>query len=233
MAALVRFLKSSILSKIVMAVTGLVLVLFLLGHMAGNLQMYLGQDAMNTYAEALQGLGGLLWVIRAALFIMLVLHVITSIKLKYENYTARPEQYAMRKYVRASLSSRTMIWTGIMIFLFVTYHLLHFTIHATNPAYGGLYDAMGRHDVYSMVVLGYSNVLISVVYIAAMILLAFHLFHAIESMFQTLGVNHEKYNPFIHGLSLTVATIIMVGFIAIPVGVLFGWIELPAGVIIL
>ncbi|MBN1447522.1 MAG: succinate dehydrogenase cytochrome b subunit [Bacteroidetes bacterium] len=233
MAALVRFLKSSILSKVVMAATGLVLVLFLLGHMAGNLQMYLGQEKMNTYAETLQGLGSLLWVIRAALFVFLVLHVITSIKLKWENYTARPEQYTVKKYVRASLSSRTMIWTGVMIFLFLTYHLLHFTVRATNPSYGGLFDALGRPDVYSMVVIGYSNVLIAVVYIAAMLLLGFHLFHAIESMFQTLGVNHEKYNPFIHGLSLTVSTIIMLGFISIPVGVLFGWIELPAGVIVL
>lgn len=233
MAALVRFLKSSILSKVVMAVTGLVLVLFLLGHMAGNLQMYLGQDKMNTYAETLQALGGLLWLVRAVLLLCLVLHVITSIKLKYDNYTARPEQYSMKKYVRASLSSRTMIWTGIMIFLFLTYHLLHFTILVTNPIYGDLIDLTGRHDVYSMVILGYQNVLISVVYIAAMILLGFHLFHATESMFQTLGVNHEKYNPFIHGLSLVLAVVIMVGFISVPVGVLFGWIELPAGVIVL
>lgn len=233
MSALVRFLQSSILSKVVMAATGLVLVLFLLGHMAGNLQMYLGQETMNVYAETLQGLGNVLWLIRAVLFICLVLHVITSIKLKWENNAARPEPYAMKKYVRATLTSRTMIWTGVMIALFLTYHLLHFTIRATNPAYGGLFDVTGRTDVYSMVVLGYSNLLIALVYIAAMLLLGFHLFHAIESMFQTLGINHEKYNSFLHGLSLAVSIIIMVGFISIPIGVLVGWIALPAGVIAL
>jgi succinate dehydrogenase / fumarate reductase cytochrome b subunit len=126
-----------------------------------------------------------------------------------------------------------MIWSGVMISLFIIYHLLHFTVKSTNPAYDGLFDAAGRHDVYSMVILGYSNVLISLVYISAMILLGFHLFHAIESMFQTLGVNHPKYNSFIHGLSVTLATIVVVGFTMIPVGVLAGWIALPAGVIAL
>jgi succinate dehydrogenase / fumarate reductase cytochrome b subunit len=233
MAALVRFLQSTILSKVVVAVTGLFMVLFLLGHMTGNLQMYLGQETMNVYAETLQGLGGLLWVIRGALLLFLVLHVILTLRLKFLSMSARPEPYAVKNYVRATLTSRTMVWSGVMLSLFIVYHLLHFTVKATNPAYGGLFDAAGRHDVYSMVILGYSNVLISVVYIAAMILLGFHLFHAIESMFQTLGINHEKYNPIIHGLSVTLSTIIVVGFIMIPVGVLAGWIALPAGVIVL
>lgn len=233
MSALVRFLQSTILSKVVMASTGLVLVLFLIGHMIGNLQMHIGQEKMNIYAETLQGLGGLLWLIRGALFVFLVLHIITSIKLKLDNRAARPEPYAMKTWVRASLASRTMLWSGVMIGLFVTYHLLHFTIKATNPIYGDLVDAAGRHDVYSMVVLGYQNVLISVVYIAAMILLGFHLIHAIESMFQTLGVNHPKYNGMIHLLGVAVALIVCVGFISIPLGVLFGWISLPAGVIAL
>ena len=233
MAALVRFLQSTILSKVVVAVTGLFMVLFLLGHMAGNLQMYLGQEKMNIYAETLQGLGGLLWLVRAAMLLFLVLHIITSVRLKALNLSARPEPYAMKTWVRATFSSRTMFWTGVMIGLFIVYHLLHFTVKATNPAYGGLFDAAGRHDVYSMVVVGYSNVLIALVYIATMILLGFHLFHAIESMFQTLGVNHPKYNPIIHGLSVTLSIIIAFGFIMIPVGVLAGWIALPAGVIVL
>ncbi|MCB2205341.1 succinate dehydrogenase cytochrome b subunit [bacterium] len=233
MAALVRFLQSTILSKVVVAVTGLFMVLFILGHMIGNLQMYLGQDTMNHYAETLQGMGALLWLIRGGLLLFLVLHVITSIRLKALNLSARPEPYAVKNYVRATLTSRTMIWSGVMLFLFIVYHLLHFTVKATNPAYGGLFDAAGRHDVYSMVVIGYNNVLISIVYISAMILLGFHLFHAIESMFQTLGINHEKYNPLIHGLSVTLSTIIVAGFIMIPVGVLAGWITLPEGVIVL
>ena len=216
-----------------MAGTGLVLVLFLLGHMIGNLQMHIGQEKMNVYAETLQNLGGLLWIIRAALLLFLVLHVIASIRLKALNLSARPEPYAFKNTVKATLASRTMIWTGVMIFLFVTYHLLHFTVKATNPQYGGLFDATGRHDVYSMVVIGYQNIAISVVYILSMLMLGFHLIHAIESTFQTLGINHPKYNPFIHGLSVTLSLVIVIGFVSIPVGVLFGWIALPAGVVAL
>ncbi|MFZ1731669.1 MAG: succinate dehydrogenase cytochrome b subunit [Bacteroidota bacterium] len=221
------------MSKVVMAGTGLLLVLFLLGHMAGNLQMHMGQEKMNVYAETLQHLGGALWVIRSVLIIFLVLHIFTSIRLKALNLSARPEAYAFKNTVKATLASRTMIWTGVMIALFVTYHLLHFTIKSTNPQYNELFDSLGRHDVYTMVVLGYQNVIISAVYIAGMILLGFHLIHAIESMFQTLGINHPKYNSFIHGFSVTLSLIIVIGFISIPAGVLFGWIALPAGVVAL
>jgi succinate dehydrogenase / fumarate reductase cytochrome b subunit len=233
MTTLVRFLQSTILSKVVMAVTGLLLVLFLVGHMAGNLQMYLGQEKMNHYAETLQSLGGLLWFIRFVLLLFLVLHVWTSIRLKLLNNAARPVPYAFKATVRATLASRTMIWSGIMIFLFVSYHLMHFTLFVTNPAYSGLVDSLGRHDVYSMVILGYQNTLISLVYIAAMVLLGFHLYHAIASMFQTLGVNHKKYTPIINGLGIVLSIIIVVGFISIPLGVMAGLIELPAGVVAL
>ncbi|MFA6234844.1 MAG: succinate dehydrogenase cytochrome b subunit [Bacteroidota bacterium] len=233
MSALVRFFQSTILSKVVMAGTGLLLVLFILGHMAGNLQMHLGQEKMNVYAQTLQHLGGALWVIRAVLLLFLVLHIITSIRLKALNLSARPQAYAFKNTVKATLASRTMIWTGVMIALFLTYHLLHFTVKATNPQYGGLFDSLGRHDVYSMVIFGYQNILISIVYIAAMCLLGFHLIHAIESMFQTLGVNHPKYNSFIHGFSVTLSLVIVIGFISIPLGVIFGWIALPAGVVAL
>jgi len=232
MAALVRFLQSTILSKVVMAGTGLVLVLFLLGHMAGNLQMYFGQEKMNVYAETLQSLGGLLWVIRAFLLLCLVLHVITSIRLKALNLSARPVPYTIKATVRASLTSRTMIWTGALIFFFLAYHLLHFTIRVTNPIYAELIDVAGRMDVYTMVVLGFQDVLITVTYVISMLLLGFHLFHAIASMFQTLGVNHPRYTPMIETGSAVLAGVIVLGFLSIPFGVLFGWIALPAGVIV-
>jgi succinate dehydrogenase / fumarate reductase cytochrome b subunit len=147
--------------------------------------------------------------------------------------SARPVAYSKKATVVASLTSRTMMWTGAMIFLFVTYHILHFTVKATNPMYGELVDAAGRHDVYSMVVLGYQNVLISLTYFAAMLLLGFHLFHAIASMFQTMGVNHPVYTPMINKFGAVLAILIVVGFLSIPLGVLFGWIVLPAGVIVL
>ncbi len=228
MAAITRFLQSSILSKIVMAATGLILVLFLLGHMAGNLQMYSGPEKMNAYAHFLQGLGGTLWVIRGVLLLCALLHIITSIRLKMLNLEARPDAYVMKKWVKASLNSRTMLWTGVMIGLFLAYHLMHFTFRTTNPAVYML-DALGKPDAWTMVVLSYQNPLISITYIVAMLLLWSHLSHAISSMFQTLGVNHPRYNGFINGLGPFLSTIIVAGFISVPMGVLTGLIHLPAG----
>lgn len=224
-----RFLKSTILSKVVMAVTGLILVFFIIGHMSGNLQMYSGPEKMNRYAEFLQGLGTLLWLIRGILFICLVLHVWTSIRLKLLNMAARPVPYVKKEWVKASLTSRTMLWTGSFIFFFLAYHLLHFTLGTTNPDQYHVTDALGRHDVYTMVVLGYQNVLISVTYAISVILLGFHLNHAIASMFQTLGVNHPRYNPIIEKGGMILSIIIVAGFLSVPFGVLTGIIGLPAG----
>ena len=225
MASIVSYLKSSILSKVVMAATGVVLVAFLCGHMLGNTQMYLGQDKMNHYAETLQSLGAALWLIRGFMFLSVVLHIVTSINLKIINMRARPVAYVQKNWVKATIFSRTMLWTGVMIALFVTYHIMHFTLGSTNPGSFHLTDAAGRHDVYTMVLLGYQNVAISAVYIAAMILLGFHLAHAIASAFQTLGVNHPKYTGIIETGSALVSLVIVCGFIAVPLGVLLGFIK--------
>ena len=229
MAPFLNYLKSSILSKVVMASTGVVLVLFLFGHMLGNTQMYLGQDKMNHYAETLQGLGGALWIIRGVLLLCLLLHVITSIWLKFLNMSARPVAYQKKEWVKATVFSRTMLLSGVTIALFVTYHLMHFTIKNTNPAYAALRDGLGRMDVYSMVILGYQNIVISLVYITAMVLLGFHLNHATMSAFQTLGVNHPKYNGIIQTGSIALAALIVLGFISVPAGVLLGIIAPVAG----
>lgn len=227
---MLRFLKSTILSKVVMAATGLILVLFLFGHMAGNLQMFLGQDKMNTYAATLQSMGALLWFVRLVLLLSFILHVFTSIRLKLLNMSARPVAYAKKQWVRATLTSRTMMLSGSTIFAFLVYHLLHFTFGSTNPSHYHLTDALGRHDVYSMIILGYQNVPISLVYALAMLLLGFHLTHAIASTFQTLGINHPRFTPIIEKTGLAVALIIVIGFLSIPFGVLAGIIQLPAGV---
>jgi succinate dehydrogenase / fumarate reductase cytochrome b subunit len=228
MAAITRFLQSTILSKIVMALTGCILVLFLLGHMAGNLQMYSGPEKMNAYAHFLQGLGSTLWVIRAVMLTCAVLHIITSIYLKLQNLQARPDAYVMKKWVKASINSRTMLWTGSLIGIFLAYHLMHFTFRTTNEAVY-LLDAAGKPNAWLMVFLSYQNPLISITYIVAMVLLWSHLSHAITSMFQTLGVNHPKYNGFINAIGPFLSTIIVAGFISVPVGVLTGLIHLPAG----
>jgi succinate dehydrogenase / fumarate reductase cytochrome b subunit len=232
MAALVNFLKSSILSKVVMALTGVILVLYVLGHMAGNLQIFAGQDQLNTYAVALHSTGALLWIIRAFLLICFFLHIITSLYLKKLNLDARPDKYVYNNTVQATLSSRTMIWTGLLVFFFVLYHVLHFTTGDVQPENfkDHFLDAAGRPDVYTMVILGFKNVLVSISYILAVIFLAFHLNHAMGSMFQTLGINHPTYTPIINKSSVALSVIIAIGYLSIPLSVLFGIIKLPEGV---
>ena len=126
--ALFNYLKSTILSKVVMAVTGVIIVMFILGHTMGNMQIYLGQETFNNYAHTLQSLGKALWAIRAVLLLSIIFHIITSVRLKLLNLKAKPQKYYVKSYVKAKLTSRTMIWTGVMIAAFITYHILHFTV---------------------------------------------------------------------------------------------------------
>ena len=153
MAALVNFLKSSIVSKVVMALTGVILVAYVIGHMIGNLQIYVGQEQLNDYAVFLHSTGGILWAVRIVLLASFILHILTSLYLKKLNLDARPDKYVYKNTVRASLSSRTMIWTGLVIFFFVLYHVLHFTVGTVQPEKfkDVMIDTAGRPDVYSMV----------------------------------------------------------------------------------
>src|SRR5690606_488206 len=186
--------------------------------MLGNLQVFLEQDQMNTYAEALQNMGAGLWAVRIGLIALVVLHIITSLYLKKLNLDARPDKYVFNNTVQATLSSRTMIWSGLLILSFVIYHLLHFTIGTVDAANfkANFTEPLGRPDVYTMVVLGFQNVIVSISYIVAMVFLWFHLSHSISSMFQTLGMNHPTYNPIIKGLGPVLATIIVAGYLSIP-----------------
>ncbi len=148
--AIKNILKSTLLNKVVMAITGFFLILFVTGHMIGNLQVFAGREVFNTYAHFLQSLGELLWLIRISLFICLILHIITSIRLKALNLGAKPVGYKKKSYAKATFSARTMIWTGIMIFAFLVYHLMHFTIGVADPEIYGhpdYYDANASYFV--------------------------------------------------------------------------------------
>jgi succinate dehydrogenase / fumarate reductase cytochrome b subunit len=226
----VTFISSSIGKKVFMAVSGLLLFSFVVGHMIGNLQIFLGQDRLNTYAQALKDLPALVWFVRIFMFIFLVIHVWRGIQLYLENWFSRPRGYVYSATVQAPLASRTMIFTGAGILLYVVYHLLHFTLIVTNPQYAGLHDALGRHDVYSMVVLGFQNFLISGVYIVAMFSLCYHLTHAFKSLFQTLGLNNQRWEPRLNVLGYLIAIGIFVGYTAIPFAVMTNFITLPEGV---
>lgn len=228
------YLRSTVLSKVVMAITGAIIVLYVIVHTAGNLLIYLGRDTLNSYSAFLHSLGPILWIIRIILIVSAILHIITSIKLKFENWRAKPTKYAVKNYLKAKFTSRTMIWTGLMILAFVIYHLLHFTIRVTNPQhyYPEFYQPhnavssviLERFDVYRMVVLGFQNPLISIVYIIGVITVGFHLDHAIQSMFQTLGYNQKHYFPTIQKCSTGIAIIIALCLVSIPISVMLGFV---------
>jgi len=211
----------------VMAVTGIFLFGFVIAHMLGNLQIFLGQNALNSYAAKLQHLPELLWPARIFLLLTLIVHIWTAIQLTAENRKARPVKYAYKDTVQASYASRTMMVSGVIVALFIVYHLLHYTFKVTNPEFSHLTDAQGRHDVFSMVVLSFQNVWISLVYILAMILLSAHLSHGVSSLFQSLGFNHAKYQPIIAWSGKITAIIIFVGNSSIPAAVLMNWVRLP------
>jgi succinate dehydrogenase / fumarate reductase cytochrome b subunit len=221
--------KTSIGKKIIMAISGIVFVGFISGHMLGNLQVFLGQDTLNTYAEALQGLGALLWFIRAFLLAFIAFHIIFGIKLYFENRSSRPVRYVRVQNVESNLASRTMIFTGLLILFFVAYHLLHFTLIVTNPEYAALKDSLGRHDVYSMMILGFQNYIISGVYILAILFLSFHLSHSLFSLFQTLGLTNGVWVPRLRMISNIFAILIFIGYVSIPVGILLNLAKLPEG----
>ena len=226
--SLFGFLKSTLLSKVVMAVTGVIIVLFVTGHTVGNMQMFAGKETFNAYAHFLQGLGELLWVIRGVMLLSLILHVITSINLALINSAAKPVKYKVKRYVKAKLTTRTMIWTGLMILAFLVYHILHFTSGTADPSIYGHMETYGpnglfeRHDAYLMVVQGFQKPIVSIIYVVGVILMGFHLSHAIQSMFQTLGLNHPKYDALISKGTFIWAVVIVLCLISIPFAILFG-----------
>ena len=225
------FVNSSIGRKIIVAVTGLALVLFLAGHLTGNLLIYAGPKAFNDYAQflhsALHGAG--VWIARIGLLACFGAHLWFTILLTRENKAARPK-YAHQATVQAPKSSLVMIWSGLTILAFVIFHILHFTVRAGSD-YGSLVDqdylaATGqeRHDAWLMVIKGFQVPLVSIFYIVAMTLLCSHLSHGVASIFQTLGLRTKKTAGAITILSTVFAAVIYFGFISIPLAILvFGF----------
>src|SRR5262249_37841964 len=155
------------------------------GHLAGNLNELRGPEAMNGYAAGLRELGWLLWALRAIVFVGAVLHIWAATALTLENRRARPQHNVLNKHPAASYASRTMIWSGVILLAFVVYHLLHFTFGVTNPAEFDVHDAKGRHDVYRMVIAGFSNPVLSFSYMLAVGFLCIHLSHGFASVFRS------------------------------------------------
>lgn len=218
---------SLINAKLLMAFTGSGLLVFVTVHMLGNLQIYLGQDALNAYAKKLKDMPALLWLARLGLLALFSGHLALAAYLRRVNRLARPQRYVVNDLAQTTLASRTMLTSGLVIFAFLLYHLLHFTLGVTDAASHRLTDAQGRHDVYTMVVLGFQNVYVSAAYIVAMLFLGLHLSHATSSIFQTLGLASKRSRELLHRGGVVVALSIMLGNVSIPVAVLSGLIGLP------
>jgi succinate dehydrogenase / fumarate reductase, cytochrome b subunit len=201
-----------------MAVTGLVLFGFLVGHMLGNLQVFLGREVMNHYAETLHANLPLLWGVRILLLVSVVLHAWAAIQLSTLKAAARPIPYVKPGNVQASMGSRTMMLSGPVIALFVIGHLLHLTTGTIHPQFVEL-------RAFENVVNGFSNPIASGLYIIAMIWVGFHLSHGIWSMFQSVGFSHPRYTPLIKKLSGVFAWLLIIGFIAVPISVLIGLVR--------
>ena len=220
--------QSSLGKKYLMALSGFFLFLFVIGHLIGNLQIFLGPEAINRYGHFLQGNLELLWPVRIVLLVILVVHIWAASKLSVENKVARPVGYARYEPKGSTYASRTMLMSGIIAFVFIVYHLLHYTaqvkyINLTDQDFTAFLDAEKRHDIFKMMVVGFSNRWVSAFYILGIGLLCLHLSHGASSMFQSMGWKNDAYRPFLDKAARVVALLIFIGYISIPIAVLCGY----------
>ena len=201
-------LLSSIGKKLMMAITGLCFCGFLAGHLAGNLSIYLGKDAFNSYAEHLHSLGPIITLVELGLLFLALVHVLTGTTLFYQNFfKARPVRYSVNKSAGGrTIGSATMPYTGLILLIFIVLHLINFHF----------VDKTGT-TIYQIVHSAFANFTYVVIYVFAMIVAAIHISHGLWSAFQTLGANHVKYMPFIKGLSYIFSIIIVLGFGFLPI----------------
>lgn len=225
MPRVVQLAQSLIGKKVVMAVSGAILVLFVLGHMVGNLKVFQGPEHFNAYAEGLRtvgapffGRGQLLWLVRLVLLAAVGLHIWAAWAVTRASWSARPVPYQRLDLIETDYAARTMRWGGVLIVLFVVYHLLDLTFGRLNPGFV-------KGDVYRNVVASFHRWPVSVAYIAAMVVLAFHLYHGIYSACQTLGLNHPSYNRYRRGAALAFAIVTGLGFVSVPIAVLMGMVK--------
>jgi len=225
MNMLLRLFTSSLGKKFLMAITGAGLFLFVIGHLLGNLQIFLGPEAINRYGHFLQTTPEILWPARIGLLAFAGIHIWTSISLTLENRAARATRYEVKEVVDATLASRTMIWSGLIIFAFVAFHLAHYTLMVVHPEFRDLRDANGWHDIYRMMIIGFSNYWVSSFYVLGIGLLCIHLSHGASAMFQSLGLNNAAYEAVIDRLATVAAVVIFLGYISIPLAVLAGAVQ--------
>lgn len=220
-----EFLNTSIGRKIVMAVTGLSMVLFTVIHLLGNSSIFVGPSGINAYAEHLHSMPlPVIMGFRAVMLCLFLVHVIYGIQLTIENRGGRPSNYAVKATRKATFASENMIWTGLLLLAFIVYHLLHFTFRVT-PGLTLVNDAAGHFNVFAMVASSFSNFAGAGLYAAAMVVLFMHLYHGVQSLFQTFGLANDNTLPTITKAGALVALVLFVGFVAIPMSIFFGIIK--------
>ena len=206
--------------KAVMAVTGAILFGFIIGHLAGNLQIFEGREKLNAYGHFLHSIGELLWPVRVVLIISVLLHITATVQLALLKKRARPVGYSRKEAIASSYASRTMYWSGPIVLAFVIFHLLQFTAGYIHPE-----SQFIEGDVYHNVVAGFQVWWVSVWYIFSVSLLGLHLSHGISSMFQSLGYNHPKHTLVLKSAAVVIAVLITLGYISIPISVLLGIVK--------
>jgi succinate dehydrogenase / fumarate reductase, cytochrome b subunit len=215
-----NFWQSTNGKKVVMAVTGGILFLFVVGHMLGNLQIFEGRERINTYGHLLHSLGELLWAVRIVLIVSVILHITATVQLALRNKKARPIGYSRKEAINSSYASRTMYWSGPIVLAFVIFHLLQFTAGYIHPG-----SQFIEGDVYHNLVAGFSVWWVSVWYIFSICLLGLHLRHGIWSMFQSVGYNHPRHTVLLKKAAFVIALLIVLGYISIPISVLAGLVK--------
>ncbi len=205
-----------------MAASGLVLVGFVMAHLAGNLLIYGGPSALNAYAEKLRHVPALLWGARLFLLAAVAVHIATSVQLAIENRRARPQRYRLQRSAETTLAARTMLLSGFLVLAYLVYHLLHFTFRTAHPEFSRATDALGRHDVYAMVVLSFQQPPIAFAYVLGMAAVCFHLNHGIGSAAQTLGLTHERTIRLWALAGRLLSFALFIGYVSIPLAILLG-----------
>jgi succinate dehydrogenase / fumarate reductase cytochrome b subunit len=218
-AGLLKFWDSSVGKKVVMGATGLILVAFVILHMAGNLQFFVSAERFNAYSHLLQvDLIELTWLLRSTLLVAVVLHITAAYQLTMRNRAARPTEYVKREAQVSTYAARSMRWGGVYLLLFIPYHLMHFTI-------GNLHPAFVRGQAYGNVVIGFESVWVAIFYLGAMAFLSLHLYHGAWAMFRTLGLARPSNDPLHRRLALALAIVVPVGFSLLPLSVMLGFIR--------
>jgi succinate dehydrogenase / fumarate reductase cytochrome b subunit len=216
----VTFWQSTNGKKVVMAVTGAMMFLFVIGHMLGNLQIFEGPARINAYGHFLHNLGELLWIERGVLTLAIILHITATVQLALRSKAARPVGYSRKEAINSSYASRTMYWSGPIVLAFIIFHLLQFTAGYIHPE-----SQFIEGDVYHNIVAGFQVWWVSVWYIVAVSLLGLHLSHGIWSMFQSVGLAHKRHSVTLKRSAQAIAILIVLGYIAIPISVWLGFIK--------